>query len=167
LELPPPLDALRAESWAPGTRGWVPIQHAAKLAALDLRAKLPGSLNTRVSQAALVDECLDALAVGRDISYSRGLLGDMIASAIVGIVHSSCAAVLDVVSADEKRRSIATLLALHDAMRPYETVLLDESVFGQLAWAKSTLSATELTRLPTEASAMAQAHPSELDGLSR
>ncbi|MBK7865079.1 MAG: hypothetical protein IPJ65_42080 [Archangiaceae bacterium] len=162
LEIPPELDTLRAESWRPANHGWPPVQYGAKLAALDIRAHLAAGQMTPEVQRYVVDECIDALALGREVSHSHALIGSMISAALVGLLTQSCAAVIDRVSSEEKERAAAGVLRIRQELRTFKAVLGDEAVFSELASSVSALNAAELDRLPVEAAALARAHPSTL-----
>jgi hypothetical protein len=169
LDIPPALDSLRAESWAPDAvaGGWLGAQHAAKLAALDIRLRLFGEGGPLESPESIVDECLDGLALGRDASLSQGLIGDMISVAIGNLLFPSCASALDAAPADQKRRAAHALLSIRDETKSFANVMRDEAVFSDLAFAGATLTAAELQEFPPEAVAFIRVHPVKLEGLMK
>lgn len=171
-DAPEGLSAMHARFWEKNAPSWGSVTFAARLAATDLSrrifdlAKLPEADRERVN-AAVVDECLDALALGRDASWSGGIIGRMIDRAVVGVVYPACAAAIDVVPIAEKRRALAGILSIRDATRTFDAVLDDEAVFARVALARAALSRKDLERLPAAAVALADHTPVELDGLAR
>jgi hypothetical protein len=157
LDIPRELDALRAESWQPDAGGWLPIQHAARLTALDIQQRV-------ASNSPAVDQCLDGLALAREASSSHALLGSMLATAIVTIMTDACAKAIDAAPPEDQRRAAEGVRAIKSAMRSFEEAIDDEVLFADLGWASVILTADELDRLPPEAGAMARAQMfAELD----
>ncbi|MBX5481713.1 MAG: hypothetical protein IRZ16_07715 [Myxococcaceae bacterium] len=57
--------------------------------------------------------------------------------------------------------------SIHHESRSFDDVLWDEAVFSQLAFARVALLSSELKEFPVEAAALADVHPSKIEGWSR
>jgi hypothetical protein len=162
----PEMDALNAAFWASNATALATLQHAARLLALDLRRQLDDSTSPK-DWDRLLDDCVDGLGLGRDLSYSGGLVGLMHATAITSILVDSCGAVVDGAPLASKRDVAMRVIEVRDAWNAFSAVLVDESVFSGIAWAKAALSPKQLQELPPDAFALASSHPTRIDGWKR
>ena len=103
------------------------LQHAARLAALDVLTLVEEG---HLDEAA--EECSDALALGRDVSYSSAL-GRMVGVAMTDIVASACARSLPLADVDVLRKVHDRLVRIRAATPRFMLILERESLFFQLS----------------------------------
>jgi len=110
---------------------FIDVQQAAKLAALDMLTLLDRG---RADEAA--EECVDALALGRDVSYPS-VLGRMVGVAVTGISAHACGRALSAASATVVERVRAQLFAIRGGTPRFADILRREWLFQQLLFAHS------------------------------
>jgi hypothetical protein len=101
--------------------------HAGRLAALDLLILLDQGRNDEAA-----DECADALALGRDLSYTSAV-GRNTGVTVTTLVSPACARALSLASAAALERVRGQLLRIRLATPRFARILQRERLFGQLA----------------------------------
>jgi hypothetical protein len=163
IDFPASMQPLRAENWGPRGKSMLGLQYAAKLVALDLFERRAGHQSELGYPGLPVDECVDGLAIARDAGYDQGLIGAMVGTAIIGILFDGCGAAIDAAGPLEAPRALRAILRVRDAIKPFEAVMRDESVFGSIAFAGRSLTETELNDLPPEAREFIAKHPAQME----
>jgi hypothetical protein len=102
------------------------VQQAAWLAALDTVVLL-----ARGQADAAAEECVDALALGRDVSFPS-VMGRMFGAGIIHISTNACARALSGASAATVARVRAQLFAIRRGTPRFADILRRESLFQQL-----------------------------------
>jgi hypothetical protein len=115
-------------TWRPDAP-FLDLQHASRLAAIDILMLLDQG---RVHEA--VEECVDVLALGRDVSYPS-VLGRMIAVSMLGIVSHACGRALTTAPLHVVEGVPAQLAVIRTATPRFSDILARERLFGLLVWA--------------------------------
>jgi hypothetical protein len=126
--------------------GWLRVQHAARLAAFEMTARLEAR-----DAVGAVPICLDALGLGRDASMGGGLVAALVGSAIAQIVLLPCARALDAAPERARRDAIGRLQALGQAIPSFGAILREDAVYGELTAFGALLDAGERADLPPDA----------------
>lgn len=147
-ELPAAFSPMRAEFWLPKGESLLPMSFAVRMAALGIQQHL-----ARGEGQGAVDDCLDTLAVGRDVSYGGGTIPLLFSLSAVGLVHHACAAAL-IADPQDAPRIAKQILAIRDAWTPFDRVVLEENLFGEMKMAALSLPDRDVESLPPEARAM-------------
>ncbi len=103
------------------------------------------------------EECVDAMAVGRDLAWGMGILGPTMGVLTQRILASPCARAFDAASVPAKRSGLKRLGIVDAGMPPFSHALEQERVYQELLVSHSFLSAERRGRLPAGAQAAAAA----------
>lgn len=132
--------------------GYLLAQHAMFLAGLEIVESTAGGHPDQASE-----ECVDAMAVGRDLAYGMGILGPTIGVVTQRILAAPCARAFDAASVPTKRSGLKRLGIVDAGMPPFSRSLEQERVYQELLISHSFLSAERRRRLPAGAQAAAAA----------
>jgi hypothetical protein len=154
-----PLDA---DFWKPESKGSVPLQFAARVATGELWRRL-SSQDVRDSSAEEAgQDCLDILALGRQLMASGGFVGIAVGSSVLRTPLAACARATEHAPLAEQQQAERKLLLLRESLPSFDDALQNESAFAELAFARVLLSEAQLATLPTKAAQLARSHPSVL-----
>jgi hypothetical protein len=153
LQFPPGtsfLDPGSGASSSPG--GMLQYREATRIAALDARRNLAaGTATSLEGVTAALDECVDGLALGRDLSWSGGLLGSSIGMAALHSVFDVCAVAIDRAPVDRLQVTAARIHRLRTGWKPFPETLRDEWVSQRLTLIGAALTPEQVERLPVPA----------------
>lgn len=102
------------------------VVFAVRLAALSGRRALEQGDITFAGEV-----CVDSLGLARDVAYS-GLVGQMVAGAIVSNISAVCRAAISRFGAEASREFVGQLTAIRKAWPPFSDAMEGELVFNQL-----------------------------------
>ncbi len=108
-------------------KGLEALLHVVRLAALETRLQLLAG-----KTEAAVDTCVDALALGREMTLGAGTKGRMKASHAYQLLYPPCAAALGAAPAARKRLAAAQLVTLREGMPRLSQSLREDAVAAQL-----------------------------------
>ncbi len=133
----------------PGSDGLVRLQHAQRIAALEVRRRLAEG---RPDDAAAL--CVDALAFSRDLGWGTGLIGAMVSVATTQMVKTPCEEAMAEASAQAQADAAVSLRRVAEGLRPFEHAMREEALYSPLLAFGSLLSDEHRAQLPPGALAI-------------
>ena len=136
-----PPASLRLFAFFGPDESFVDVQQAVKLAALDVLTVLDQG-----GADEAIEECVDALALGRDVSYPS-VLGRVVGVAVTGISAHACGRALSAAPQATVERARMQLAAIRRATPRFADILRREHLFQQLLMADSDAGLPEGARV--------------------
>jgi hypothetical protein len=156
LNLPHSLQPLEAEFWSGNGGGFWPVTWASFLAELDVRRQAADPAVPLAEET--VDECIDLLALGRDVSYAQGIMGALAACNLTDKAAPLCAQLLQRATPLQREKAVRQTLRIRDAWSPFDKTLAAESLWSEVGLASALAGPQQLAQLPPEAIALMNRH---------